>query len=125
MCVCVGGGTPAVGQLDKGGGGGGELTHRSIPQKGSSGINFVPSAWFGRFGGGGFQGPLKTSGVLLTMCLVFREQRDRAVGHRRKGSKAKRLLQVTSIFSTKAHILHNSAFHDLPPSDRFILSLVI
>lgn len=90
-------GPPAVGQLDKGEGGGGRGGH--LGRTGTL-----------KCGSVAFQGPPKNSGVLLTICLVFREQRDRALGHRRKGSKAKRLLQVMFFFSKKTHpMLHNSS----------------
>lgn len=90
-----------------------ELTHTSVPQKRLlwNSFFFLATCIEER---GAFQGPPKSCGALLTMCLVFREQRDRALGHRRKGSKAKRLLQVMFIFlkKKKDHSLHDSVFHD-------------
>lgn len=93
-----------MGQLDKGGGEGKEGRERPLP------FLLLATCFTER---GFFQGPARTSGLLLTVCLFFREQRDRALGHRRKGSKAKRLLQVplTAVPS--------------PASRSFVLSLVV
>lgn len=92
-----------MGQLDKGGGEGKEGRQHPLP------FLLLATCFKGR---GAFQGAARTSGLLLTMCLVFREQRDRALGHRRKGSKAKKLLQV--LFTVIP----------VPASRSFILSLV-
>lgn len=114
--------------LGRGGSGKGEeLTHTSVPQKRLlwNSFFFLATCIEER---GAFQGPPKSCGALLTMCLVFREQRDRALGHRRKGSKAKRLLQVMFIFLKKKKIIvymTQSFMMRLPSSDRCILSLVI
>lgn len=86
----MGGGPPAVGQLDKGGRGGARTdTHQCPPPKGA--LTCMEETGSSR------DHHLGSSNHVL----VFREQRDRALGHRRKGSKAKRPLQVMLLFSKK------------------------